>query len=110
MVKSVHNKDYLISMYELLGNSQSPHQFANKYYGVFIFMLNKYMKQVLGKNIVNNLQKVILTLKKEKNMYIMVDLSEKERGNKAKNCHSPIRDFKALPEYSNILVSSKCNL
>lgn len=107
MVQSVYNKDYIINMYQILGNSQGPNQFTKKYYGVFTFMLNRYLKQALGQEMVTKLKKIILTVKKESNMYIMIDLSEEELVKDNSYCASPIQDFKPLQDHSNIFISSK---
>ena len=109
VMHSVCHRDYIISMYEILGNTQNTKQFSNKYQSVFTFMVNRYIKQWLHPEAKNNLKKVVLVLKREKGTFWMFDLTEAEKSKPANKFISPIKDPKNLPDYMNVLMSSKCS-
>lgn len=105
-MQSVCNRDYVISMYEILGNTQNTKQFENKYQTVFGFMVNRYLKQFLGREMRGNLKKIILILKKEKSSFVMIDFTEEEKQTNVDKFVSPIKN-KHIPEYISAIVSSK---
>lgn len=107
VMHSVCHRDYIISMYEILGNTQNTKQFSNKYQSVFTFMINRYIKQWLHPECKSNLKKVVLVLKREKGTFWMFDLTEAEKLKPANKFISPIKDTKNLPDYVNMLMSSK---
>ena len=106
VMQSVCNRDYVISMYEILGNTQSTKQFENKYLTVFGFMVNRYLKQLLGKEVRAHLKKIVLVLKKEKSSFVMIDFTEEEKQKNTDKFVSPIKN-KHIPEYISAIVSSK---
>lgn len=106
MIQSVYHKDYVISMYEILGNCQSHKQFATKYYRVFGFMLNRYLRQVLEPSS-KNLQKVIVTLKRDdKNEYIILDLTEQKKS-RENNSSIPNLEVRHQNDCSQTVISGK---
>ena len=107
MMQSVYHKDYIISMYEILGNSQNLKQFQSKYHNVFSFMINRYLKQVVAFKGAESIKKIVFTLKAEKNRYLAIDFSEKERHQATARFISPIKENPTVTEYANILASSK---
>lgn len=109
--ESIYNsgchKDYIISMYEILGNTQNLKQFAQKYHPIFVFMINRYLKQILKGDLKNHLKKVVVSIKKDRSHFYLIDLTEQEKGKSKNHFLSPIKESKILPEYVNVMMSSK---
>lgn len=105
IMQSVCHRDYIISMYEILGNTKDSKQFSDKYHSVFTFMLNRYLKQWMTPELKNNLKKVVLMLKKDKTSFVMVDFTEEERQKATHMKHnhkfiSPIKVEISSPSHS----------
>lgn len=107
MTQSVWHRDYVISMYEILGNTKSVKLFSNKYHQVFTFMINRYLKHSFGNEFKRSLRKIILVLKNEKNSHWMIDFSEEEKAKVNKSFISPIKNIKNIPDYLNVMMSGK---
>lgn len=106
MFQTVSHRDYVISMYEIMGNLKNANQFKGKYHSMFAFMVNRYLKQWLSPQCKSSLKRAYLSLKKDKNSFMVVDLSEPS-GRKHSNVLSPVRPSKPYPEYANQFGPSK---
>jgi hypothetical protein len=107
MTQSVCHRDYVISMYEILGNTKSVKMFSSKYHQVFAFMINRYLKNSFGVEFKKSLKKIILVLKNERNSHWMIDFSEEEKSKVNKSFISPIKNGKTIPDYLNVMMSCK---
>ena len=103
MIQSVCHRDFKISMYEILGNTQSLKQFIQKYHSVFVFMMNRYMTQWLKPENYSQLKHMYLTLRKDKSTFVVIDLTETERKSNPKIV-SPVKNTK---DYSHLLLASE---
>ena len=103
MIQSVSHRDFKISMYEILGNTQNLKQFIQRYHSVFVFMMNRYMGQWLRDENYSHLKHMYLTLRKDKSTFVVIDLTESER-KKNPRFISPIKNTK---DYSHLILASK---
>ena len=104
---SVSHRDYIISMYEIIGSTQSMKQFSSKWYSVFSFMLNRYIKQKLIGDLKIGLKKIIVSFKKDANTFYAIDFTEEEKAKVNNRFISPIKNNRNLPDVVNALLSSK---
>lgn len=107
---SVSHRDYIISMYEILGNTQTMKQFSSKCHSVFSFMLNRYMQRVNTDNRLS-LKKIVVAFKKDSSTFYALDFTEEDKPKANHRFISPIKNNRKLPDVVNALLSSKhkCN-
>lgn len=103
---SVSHRDFVISMYEILGNTQTMKQFATKCHSVFAFMLNRYMQRVSADSKLS-LKKIVVAFKKDASTFYALDFSEDDRPKVSHRFISPIKNNRKLPDVVNALLSSK---